>query len=241
MGIKDIRKYEDKEKAKNLAWFFKTGKGEYGEGDKFLGLTVPTCRLLVKELIDIPDKDLENILTSSYHEERLIALLILVKRFEKAKDEKIRKEIYSYYLSHSKYINNWDLVDLSADKIIGEYLVNKPPTLLIKLAHSKSMWERRIAIVATFAFIKRGDYTITFKIAELLLTDNHDLIHKASGWMLREVGKRISFTILRTFLDQHAARMPRTMLRYSIEHLPELERKKYLIKKSQCIHNDLLN
>jgi len=233
MGIKDIRKYEDKEKAKNLAWFFKTGKGEYGEGDKFLGLTVPTCRLLVKELIDIPDKDLENILTSSYHEERLIALLILVKRFEKAKDEKIRKEIYSYYLSHSKYINNWDLVDLSAPRIVGRYLVDKKDRekILVKLAKSKLLWERRIAVLATSILIYDKDPNITFKLVDLLMKDKEDLMHKACGWMLREVGKKSGEEVLKEYLKDRYMTMPRTMLRYSIEKFDETTRKLYLNSK----------
>ena len=230
MGIKDIRKYEDKEKAKNLAWFFKTGKGEYGEGDKFLGLTVPTCRILVKELLDISDKDLENILTSSYHEERLIALLILVKRFEKAKDEKIRKEIYSYYLSHTKYINNWDLVDLSAPRIVGKYLVDKKDRekILLKLAKSKLLWERRIAVLATSIFIYDKDPIVTFKLVDLLMNDKEDLMHKACGWMLREIGKKCGEDILKKYLKDRYMSMPRTMLRYSIEKMDEETRQKYL-------------
>lgn len=230
MKITDIRKYGDKEKAKNLAWFFKTGKGEYGEGDKFLGLTVPTCRILVKELIDISDKDLEYILTSSYHEERLIALLILVKRFEKAKDEKIRKEIYSYYLSHSKYINNWDLVDLSAPRIVGRYLIDKKDRekILLKLAKSKLLWERRIAVLATSIFIYDKDPEITFKLVDLLMNDKEDLMHKACGWMLREVGKKSGEDILKKYLKDRYMTMPRTMLRYSIEKMDEETRQKYL-------------
>jgi 3-methyladenine DNA glycosylase AlkD len=235
-----ITKAGNKKRALGTARFFKTGIGQYGEGDIFIGLTVPISRVIAKQFKHLPIKNIGSLLRSKIHEERLIALLILVEQFRNASISE-KKLIFNFYLSHTKYINNWDLVDLSADKIVGEYLVNKPPTLLIKLAHSKNIWERRISIIATFAFIKRGDYKITFRIVELLLTDNHDLIHKASGWMLREVGKRISFTILRTFLDQHAARMPRTMLRYSIEHFPEAERKKYLLKKSHYIHSNPLN
>jgi len=233
MGIKDIRKYGDKERAKNLSRFFKTGKGEYGEGDKFLGLTVPTCRILVKELIDISDKDLENILTSSYHEERLIAILILVKRFEKTKDEKIRKEIYSYYLSHTKYINNWDLVDLSAPRIVGKYLVDKKDRekILLKLAKSKLLWERRIAVLATSIFIYDKDPDITFKLVDLLMKDKEDLMHKACGWMLREIGKKCGKDVLKEYLKDRYMTMPRTMLRYSIEKFDENTRKLYLNSK----------
>ena len=230
MGIKDIRKYGDKERAKNLSRFFKTGKGEYGEGDKFLGLTVPTCRILVKELIDISDKDLENILTSSYHEERLIAILILVKRFEKTKDEKIRKEIYSYYLSHTKYINNWDLVDLSAPRIVGKYLVDKKDRekILLDLAKSKLLWERRIAVLASSIFIYDKDPDITFKLVDLLMKDKEDLMHKACGWMLREIGKKCGEDILKEYLKDRYMTMPRTMLRYSIEKFNEKTRQRYL-------------
>jgi len=233
MGIKEIRKYGDKEKAVNLSRFFKTGKGEYGEGDKFLGLTVPTCRILVKELIDISDKDLENILTSPYHEERLIALLILVKRFENAKDEKIRKEIYSYYLSRTKYINNWDLVDLSAPKILGKYLVDKKDRekILLKLAKSKLLWERRIAVLATSIFIYDKDPDITFKLVDLLMKDKEDLMHKACGWMLREIGKKCGKDVLKEYLKDRYMTMPRTMLRYSIEKFDENTRKLYLNSK----------
>jgi len=233
MEIKDIRKYGDKERAKNLSRFFKTGKGEYGEGDKFLGLTVPTCRSLVKELLDISDKDLENILTSSYHEERLIALLILVKRFEKSKDEKTRKEIYSYYLSHTKYINNWDLVDLSAPRIVGKYLIDKKDKekILLKLAISKLLWERRIAVLATSIFIYEKDPGITFKLVDLLMKDKEDLMHKACGWMLREIGKKCGEDILKKYLKDRYMTMPRTMLRYSIEKFDETTRKLYLNSK----------
>jgi 3-methyladenine DNA glycosylase AlkD len=233
MGIKEIRKYGDLERAKNLSRFFKTGKGEYGEGDKFLGLTVPTCRSLVKVLIDISDNDLEKILTSTYHEERLIALLILVKRFERSKDEKIRKNIYSYYLSHTKYINNWDLVDLSAPRIVGKYLVDKDDRekILLKLSKSKLLWERRIAILATSIFIYDKDPDITFRLVDLLMKDKEDLMHKACGWMLREIGKKCGENILKEYLKDRYMTMPRTMLRYSIEKFDETTRKLYLNSK----------
>lgn len=233
MGIKEIRKYGDKERAKDLSRFFKTGKGEYGEGDKFLGLTVPICRTLVRELIEISDKDLENILTSPYHEERLIALLILVKRFEKTKGEKIRNNIYSYYLSHTKYINNWDLVDLSAPRIVGKYLVNKKDRekILLRLAKSKLLWERRIAVLTTSIFIYDQDPDITFKLVDLLMNDKEDLMHKACGWMLREIGKKCGEDILKKYLKDRYMTMPRTMLRYSIEKFDETTRKLYLNSK----------
>ena len=230
MGIKDIRKYGDKERAKNLSRFFKTGKGEYGEGDKFLGLTVPSCRSIVKELIDISDKDLVTILTSPYHEERLIALLILVKRFEKAKDEKTRKEIYTYYLSNTKYINNWDLVDLSAPRIVGRYLEDKKDSekILLKLAKSGLLWERRIAVLASSIFIYNKEPDITFKLVDLLMNDKEDLMHKACGWMLREIGKKSGEDVLKGYLKERYMSMPRTMLRYSIEKFDERTRQMYL-------------
>jgi 3-methyladenine DNA glycosylase AlkD len=233
MGITEITKNIDKERAVNLARFFKTGKGEYGEGDKFLGLTVPTCRSLVQKLLDISDKDLEYILTSPYHEERLIALLILVKRFERSKDEKIKKNIFSYYLSHTKYINNWDLVDLSAPRIVGKYLVDKKDRekILLKLAKSKLLWERRIAVLATSIFIYEKDPEITFKLVDLLMKDKEDLMHKACGWMLREIGKKCGEDVLKKYLKDRYMTMPRTMLRYSIEKFDETTRKLYLNSK----------
>jgi len=233
MGIKEIRKYGDKERALNLSRFFKTGKGEYGEGDKFLGLTVPTCRILVKELLDISNIDLEKILTSSYHEERLIALLILVKRFEKTRDENERKQIYDYYLTNTKYINNWDLVDLSAPRIVGKYLVDKKDRgkILVKLAKSKLLWERRIAVLATSIFIYEKDPDVTFKLVDLLMKDHEDLMHKACGWMLREIGKKSGEDVLKEYLKDRYMTMPRTMLRYSIEKFDETTCKLYLNSK----------
>jgi len=233
MKITDIRKYGNIEKVKDYSWFFKTGKGEYGEGDKFLGIMVPVCRSLVKELIDISAKDLEKILTSTYHEERLIALLILVKRFEKAKDENTRKQIYKYYLSNTKYINNWDLVDLSATRIVGKYLIDKKDRekILVKLAKSKLLWERRIAVLATSIFIYEKDPNITFNLIDFLMNDKEDLMHKACGWMLREIGKKCGEDILKEYLKDRYMTMPRTMLRYSIEKFDEHTRKLYLNSK----------
>jgi len=233
MKITDIRKYGNIEKVKDYSWFFKTGKGEYGEGDKFLGIMVPVCRQLVKELIDISDKDLDKILKSPYHEERLIALLILVKRYEKAKDENTMKEIYTYYLSNTKYINNWDLVDLSAPRIVGKYLVDKKDRekILINLAKSKLLWERRIAVLATSIFIYDKDPDITFKLVDLLMKDKEDLMHKACGWMIREIGKKCGEDLLKEYLKDRYMTMPRTMLRYAIEKFDETTRKLYLNSK----------
>jgi len=225
---KEIHNRANPEKAQLFQRFFKTGKGEYGEGDMFVGLTVPQSRKIAQQYIALTLPELQTLLQSKIHEERLIALLILIHNFEK-KDEKVRKQIYNLYLSHTKYINNWDLVDLSAPKIVGAYLLDKPRTILYKLAKSNSLWERRIAVIATLIFIvKRKENTDTFAIAEILLNDTHDLIHKAVGWMLREVGKHISQETEEEFLKSRYKKMPRTMLRYAIEHFSEKKRQMYL-------------
>lgn len=216
-------------RAKINARFFKTGKGEYGEGDIFIGLTVPQCRQLALQFKELTLTEIKKLLASKIHEQRLIALLLLVERF-KIGTLKDQTAIYTLYLQQTRYINNWDLVDLSADKIIGEYVINKNRGVLKNLALSKNLWERRIAVIATFAFIKRGEYKPTLALAKLLLNDEHDLIQKAVGWMLREVGKRCSRSELISFLDQYASTMPRTMLRYAIEHFSGPERQKFLKK-----------
>lgn len=229
--FKLIRSKSKKEKLKTNAWFFKTGKGQYGEGDKFLGITVPESRKLTKELKDITLDQIEMLLESIYHEERLVALLILVHNYElkdKIKDTKSCKEIFKYYLSHTKRINNWDLVDLSAHQIVGKYLLNKNRKILQKLAKSKLLWERRITIISTYRFILNGENKDTFLIADILINDSHDLIQKAVGWMLREAGKRVSEVKLKEYLKTRYMKMPRTMLRYSIEKYSETERSKYL-------------
>lgn len=223
-----LRTYADSQKAKLYPRFFKAGKGEYGEGDQFIGVTVPNIRRVAKQYKDLSFEDIQSLLYSPIHEERLVALLILVHQFQKG-DEKKKKEIYDFYLSHTKRVNNWDLVDLSAPNIVSMYLLDKPRTVLYTLALSDNLWERRISIMGTFAFItKKNEYEETFKIAELLLHDKHDLIHKAVGWMLREVGKRVSREKEEEFLKKHYKTMPRTMLRYAIEHFPEEKRKAYL-------------
>ncbi len=225
---KDIKRLANPAKAAFLARFFKTGKGEYAEGDKFLGITVPESRSLAQKYKDLKFPEIKELLTSKLHEERLIALLILVHNFGKGNAEK-QKEIYDFYLKHTAYINNWDLVDLSADKIVGAYLLDKQRNILLKLAKSKNLWERRIAIVSTYQFIKhKKEYNDTFRIAKILLYDKHDLIHKAVGWMLREVGKRAAKEALIEFLREHYKTMPRTMLRYSIEHFSVVERRAYI-------------
>lgn len=229
--VKEIRRQASSERALVSARFFKTKKGQYGEGDIFVGLTVPQCRSLVIQFFNLSLPDIKKLLASKIHEERLIALLLLVRQFEKG-DEKTKKVIYNFYIKHTRFVNNWDLVDLSADKIVGAFLYNKPHPILYTLLTSRNLWERRIAIIATFAFIKKGTYEPTLKISLKLLQDKHDLIQKAVGWMLREVGKKCSRAVLIDFLQKHAHEMPRTMLRYSIEHFSEKERKRFLNQKS---------
>jgi 3-methyladenine DNA glycosylase AlkD len=218
-------------KAKLLARFFKTGKGEYGEGDVFLGLMVPQQRGIAREFTDLSLAEIKILLESEVHEKRLIGLLILVERMRKA-DAKGQKEIFKFYLKNTRRINNWDLVDLSAPRIAGAYLADKDRAILNRLARSKNLWERRIAVLATFWFIRDADFADALAIGEILLHDEHDLIHKAVGWMLREVGKK-DLKVEEDFLRQNDRykTMPRTMLRYAIEKFPEAKRKKYLAGK----------
>lgn len=206
--------------------FFKTGPGQYGEGDRFLGIRVPELREQAKKYAAVPLSEIQNLLLSEYHEERLCALLILVQKFSKNGPTE-QKAIYELYLKNTSRINNWDLVDLSAPQIVGAYLADKDRKILYQLAQSKSLWERRIAILATFHFIKNRQFDDALEIARMLLSDREDLIHKAVGWMLREAGKR-NPAVEKKFLDTHSSRMPRTMLRYAIEKFPEEERQKYL-------------
>ena len=224
----DLKKLANPEKAEILQRFFKTGKGQYGEGDVFLGITVPEQRKVSKEYANLDLKDLKKLLSGKIHEYRLTALLILVIKFNRT-DDSGKKEIAGFYLKNTKHINNWDLVDLSADKILGVYLIEKDRSILYRLAESKLLWERRIAIISTFQFIKINQFNDTLKISEILLSDTHDLIHKAVGWMLREVGKRDRKSEER-FLRKHYKTMPRTMLRYAIEKFDEKTRKFYLRK-----------
>ena len=223
----DIKKIASPEKAEILQRFFKTGKGQYGEGDVFAGVTVPELRKLAKKYLTLDEEEIIKLLRSKIHEERMIALFILTSWFEKGDPQK-KKRIYDLYLSNTAYINNWDLVDLTADKIVGSFLLDKPRDILYELAISPSLWERRIAVMATFNFIKNGQHEDTIKLSVMLLEDKHDLIHKASGWMLREIGKKCSMEILTDFLKKYYKIMPRTMLRYAIERFPEDLRKKYL-------------
>lgn len=225
-----LRRRASLEKAKASAWFFKTGPGQYGEQDQFLGITVPEQRKIARQFADLPLDQLKLLLLSPLHECRLTALFILVSQFRRG-EKRVKREIVSFYLKNRERVNNWDLVDSSAQYILGEYLLDKNRKALYKLARSKSLWDRRIAIIATAAFISQYDYDETLELAELLLHDGEDLIHKATGWMLREVGKKDE-AILRRFLDTNAATMPRTMLRYAIEKLPQVDRKAYLKQKS---------
>ena len=215
-------------KAKIQSSFFKTSKGQYSEGDIFLGVTVPETRKIANKYLNLQLTEIQQLLSSKIHDHRLIALLILVENYKKSKDETIPK----FYLQNLKQVNNWDLVDLSADKILGQYLLDKDKSILYKLAQSNNLWERRVAIISTFQFIKNNQFEDTLKISEILLNDKHDLIHKAVGWMLRELGKR-NQELEEQFLKKHYQKMPRTMLRYAIEKFDEEKRKQYLSKNSQ--------
>ncbi|MEN8806696.1 MAG: DNA alkylation repair protein [Desulfobacterales bacterium] len=207
--------------------FFKTGKGEYGEGDRFLGIRVPVLRRKAKEFKNSPLPEILRVLTSTFHEERLLALFMLVNKFSKGLPHE-RKEIYELYLKNTKYINNWDLVDSSAGYIVGAYLADKDKQLIYRMAGSISLWERRIAIMSTFPMIRANDFTTTLNVSQVLLKDEEDLIHKAVGWMLREIGKR-NLSVEEDFLKKHYKGMPRTMLHYAIEKFPNKERKRYLM------------
>ncbi len=223
---KKVRKLADKDKAKLLQGFFKTGPGQYGEGDVFLGLTVPVLREITRECRDTSLADVMALLQSPIHEERMLALFLLVGAYSRGNDAE-KKKIYSLYLKSTRFINNWDLVDLSAPNIVGQHLLDKGRKPLYRFAATRNLWKKRIAILATAAFIRQNDFSDTLKISRMLLADDHDLIHKAVGWMLREVGKR-DLQAEEKFLKQHYRIMPRTMLRYAIERFPETKRRKYL-------------
>lgn len=230
----DLQKLRNPQRAEFLKRFFKTGKGEYAEGDDLLGISVPKTREMAKKHKDLALTDAANLLQSPYHEERLMALFILVDQFNKATETEKSKIVKVYLKLAAKYVNNWDLVDSSAQYILGNYLLHKPRAILYKLAGSKNLWEKRIAIISTAHFIRNEEFFDTLKIAEILLNDKHDLIHKAVGWMLREVGNRDRAVEIE-FLNEHAARMPRTMLRYAIEKFPEPLRLKYLNIKYETL------
>ena len=227
---RDLKKLSNPKKAKTHQRFFKTGPGEYGEGDIFIGLTVSEQRKVAKKYKDLSLKELQKLITSKIHEHRLVSLLILRIQYEKG-DSGLQNRLVKFYLKNKKHINNWDLVDLSASYILGNYLLNKNTNaskkVLCKLAKSNSLWDKRIAIISTHAFIRAEKFSDTKKLAKILLNDSHDLIHKAVGWMLREMGKKDESELLK-FLDEHTTKMPRTMLRYSLERLPEKKRKYYM-------------
>ncbi|MCK5059654.1 MAG: DNA alkylation repair protein [Candidatus Pacebacteria bacterium] len=225
---KELRRLKNPEKAKILRGFFKTGKGQYGEGDIFLGVIVPLQRQVAKKFKGLPLADIKVLLKSSIHEHRLTALFILISQYEKG-DGKTKSKIARFYLANRKRVNNWDLVDLSAPKILGAHLFNKDRKILHSLASSKKLWDRRIAILSTFYFIRQKDFKDALKISEILLKDKEDLIRKAVGWMLREVGKQSEKT-LKEFLKKHASLIPRVTLRYAIEKFPEPKRKEYVNK-----------
>ena len=227
--IAELKSHANPEKAKALQRFFKTGKGEYGEGDKFLGISVPLQRSISRKYPELSLNDIQKLLSSRLHELRLTGLFVLRRKYLKS-DFSGKQEIVKFYLRNSKNINNWDLVDSSASYILGDFLLDKPKNILFKLVKSKSIWERRIAIISSGILIKNSDFGTTLTLSELLLGDKHDLIHKAVGWMLKEIGNR-DMKVLEKFLDQHCTQMPRTMLRYAIEKMPEAKRKGYLKKK----------
>lgn len=209
--------------------FFKAYPGGYSEGDQFLGCTVPLTRQVAKQFYGLPLDELDKLITSPWHDDRLLALIILVEQFKRG-DEVVRKAVYDFYMAHTANVNNWDLVDSSASFIVGAWLDGRPEKMIIlrKLARSTLLWERRIAIIATFSYIKQGQADEVLEIARMLIADRHDLIQKAVGWMLRELGKRVDRFVLLTFLDEHAATMPRTSLRYAIEHLEPEQRTYYM-------------
>lgn len=208
------------------SYFFKTDPGSYAAHDQFIGVPVPTLRTIAKDFLDLPLEEIKQLLESAVNEERFLGLIILVHQYQKAKNDK-KDELYQFYMDNLKHVNNWNLVDASAHLIVGAHLDDKNRDILVSLAQSDILWERRIAIVATWYFIRKNDLTWTFKIALTLMNDKHDLIHKAVGWMLREAGKKDTQQLI-DFLNIHAAHMPRTMLRYAIEKFPEPQRKSYL-------------
>lgn len=220
--VKELNKFSSKEKARISSSFFKTDKGQYGEGDVFIGVTVPDTRKVSKKFIDISFSEVEKLLKNKIHEHRLVGLFILVEKYKSNPDK-----VFDFYLKNIKSVNNWDLVDTSAYKIIGKYLLDKKRDILYELADSNNLWKERVAIISCYAFIKLKDFKDILKLSEKFLTHEHDLIHKAVGWMLREVGKKDE-EVLKKFLNKFCRKMPRTMLRYAIEKFPESIRKQYL-------------
>lgn len=229
-----LQAHADADDALFLQGFFKTGPGQYGEGDVFIGVRVPMTRAVCKKFKDLPLKEVQKLLDSDVHEHRLAGVILLANAYAKA-DEPTKRQIFDLYLRnvHAGRVNNWDLVDASAEFIVGPYLAHRPRDVLQKLARSPQLWERRVAMISTFHFIKLGDPSSTIKIAEILLYDSHDLIQKAVGWMLREMGKRVDQTLLVDFLEKHAATMPRTTLRYAIERLSSEQKADFMQRKTK--------
>jgi len=226
---KRIKKESNEQQAQVLQRFFKTGKGEYGEGDVFAGIKMPLQRKIAKDFENLNYNDVRELMSSKIHEERMIGLLILQGKYEHG-NENEKEKAFNFYIHNRKGINNWDLVDISAPKIVGTHLLERDKILLYDFARSKNLWERRIAILSTFTFIRAEKFETTFKISDILLNDDHDLIHKAVGWMLREIGKKDLYAEEK-FLKPRYKKMPRTMLRYAIEKFPEIKRRKYLLSK----------
>ena len=225
---KELDSLEDKEQKETIKNFFKTGKGEYAEKDIFLGISVPIQRKISKKYLNLSLSKIKELLKSKIHEHRFTALLILINKYERGNTNE-KENIFNLYMNHARYVNNWDLVDLSAPKIVGDFLKDKDKKILYNFSNSENLWEKRISIVSTFSFIKNNEFEDTLTISEILLNDSHDLIQKAVGWMLREVGKKDE-TILKNFLKFHHKKMPRTTLRYAIEKFDEKKRKKYLLQ-----------
>lgn len=223
---RELKRAASPKKKKILQGFFKTGPGQYGEGDVFIGVTVPECRKTALACTPMSRGDIQTLLYSEVHEERLVGLLILVERFKHGRRTD-RKSIFDFYLKHAERVNNWDLVDLTADKIAGAFLLDRSKAPLYRLVRASNLWERRIGVVATLHFIRAGHFDDTLALVEILMSDSHDLMHKACGWMLREVGKRDE-TVLESFLTKHCRRMPRTMLRYAIERLSAGKKRLYM-------------
>ncbi len=223
-AIKELKKYASPKKARDSQRFFKTGKGEYGEGDIFWGVTMPEVRTVVKKYAKLSLGEIRQLIRSRVHEQRMAGLLLLVLRYKEAPEH-----TYEEYVKNIRYVNNWDLVDVTCEHIVGVWCLSQKDTRpLLRFARSRNLWERRISIISTFAFLKSGDDKPTYAIADILLFDEEDLMHKAVGWMLREAGKRVDESRLRKYLDRHARTMPRTTLRYAIERLPKTVQKAYL-------------
>lgn len=224
----ELHKLADKERAEKSLYFFKTGKGEYGHGDHFLGVRSPEIRILAKKYVDISTLEVRKLVKSKYHEERLLGLIIIVNKYKAAsKDEKEKERLYKVYISLFKYINNWDLVDVTCPHVVGKHLMDKSRKELYVWARSEDLWTKRIAMISNWWFVRNGDLKDVYKLAKILLKDEHDLMHKAVGWMLREAAKK-DLVQTEEFLKKHYSNMPRTMLRYAIEKFPEVKRQKYL-------------